>query len=265
MSGDLEHGDLDAILDHLEACDETDDEDGLRSTLTDALGRFPDSPDLREWEAAIASEEGRFEDALAILDRLLEVHPDRSWSQLERVAVLIDLGRYDDALAAVRALPRFDDPLERAALHAQEGVCLDHLGDAAGADAEYRQAETVAPDDYPMPIRLSETRFEALVAEALDGIPEEFARLLEQVVIRVRDWPGPGDDPSLMGLYVGVARTDRTVVTEDHLDHIVVFKRAHELQAADEGELRDEVRRTVVHEIAHHFGVEHEDMGEEYQ
>jgi len=256
---------LDEVLDRLEACDDADDEDGLRTTLADGLARFPDAPDLREWEAALASEDARFDDALVILDDVLKAHPERSWSQLERVAVLIDLGRYGDGLTAVRALPRFDDPHERAALHAQEGVCLDHLGDAAGADAEYRQAEALAPDDYPMPIRLSGTRFEALVAEALDGIPEEFVAYLEQVVVRVRDWPGPDDDPSLMGLYVGVARPDRTVLTEDHLDHIVVFKRAHELQAVDEDELRDEVRRTVVHEIAHHFGIEHDEMGEEYQ
>jgi predicted Zn-dependent protease with MMP-like domain len=113
-----------------------------------------------------------------------------------------------------------------------------------------------------MPLRLSEARFEALVAEALDDMPQELLAHLAQVVVRVRDWPDDGDDPFLMGLYVGVARPDRTLLTEDHLDHVVVFKRAHELDALDEDELRDEVRRTVVHEIAHHFGIAHEDMGE---
>ena len=233
--------------------------------LADGLARFPDAPDLREWEAALASEDARFEDALVILDDVLKAHPERSWSQLERVAVLIDLGRYGDALTAVRALPRFDDPHERAALHAQEGVCLDHLGDqpaptpSTGRPKPSHPTTTRCRSAFPRPASKPSWPKRSTTSR------RSSSRYLEQVVVRVRDWPGPDDDPSLMGLYVGVARPDRTVLTEDHLDHIVVFKRAHELQAADEDELRDEVRRTVVHEIAHHFGIEHEDMGEEYQ
>ena len=254
--------DLDDVLDHLDALDEGGDEDALRAALAEALPRFPDAPDLREWEASLAADDGRFEESLAILDAVLASHPDRSWARHERAALLMELGRFADGLAALRALPRPRDAVERAALHFDQGVCLDRLGDVAAADAELRRAARLAPDDYPMPLRLSEERFEALVAEALDDMPQELLAHLEQVVVRVRDWPDDGDDPFLMGLYVGVARPDRTVLTEDHLDHVVVFKRAHELDALDEDELRDEVRRTVVHEIAHHFGIAHEDMGE---
>jgi predicted Zn-dependent protease with MMP-like domain len=252
---------LDDVLDHLEELDEADETDALRATLAEALTRFPDAPELREWEASLAAEDERFDDALAILDGVLASHPDRRWARHERAAVLMELGRFGDALAALRALPRPDDAIEGAALHFDQGVCLDHLGDAASADAEFERAARRAPEHYPMPLRLSQARFEAIVADALDDIPEEFLPYLDQVVVRVREWPGASDDPSLMGLYVGVARPDRTVLTEDHLDHVVVFKRAHELQAIDEDELREEVRRTVVHEIAHHFGIEHEDMG----
>jgi predicted Zn-dependent protease with MMP-like domain len=258
---------LDEILDRLETLDEDGDDERLREELERALARFPDAPELREWEAALAADEERYEDALAILDAVLAAHPRRTWARRERAAVLIDLGRFDDALAALRAVPAGDrrafDRAERASIHYDLGLCLDRLGQPAEADAEFRQASRLAPADFPLPLRLSEERFAALVAEALDSIPEEFAPYVAQVVVRVRDWPAPDDeDPFLLGMYVGVARPERTLATEDHLDHVLVFKRPHELRCAGEDALRDEVRRTVVHEIAHHFGIAHDDMGE---
>ncbi len=254
---------VDDVLDRLEALDDAGDDETLRAELTHALADFPDAPELREWEASVAAGEERFEEALALLDGLLVSHPDRAWARGERAALLLDLGRFEEALAALRALPPEDDPVERAGIHHDLGLCLDRLGQAAAADAEFRCAVRLAPDDFAAPLRLPEQRFEALVAEALDDIPEQFARYLGQVVVRVRDYPASEDgDPFLLGLYLGVARPERTLATEDHLDHIVVFKRPHELRSADEAELRHEVRGTVIHEIAHHFGVAHEDMGE---
>jgi predicted Zn-dependent protease with MMP-like domain len=254
---------LDDVLERLETLDEAGDEDGLRAALRDALARFPGTPELREWEASVAAAGERYADALAILDELVVSHPDRSWARRERAAVLLDLGRFTDALAALRSLPPDDDPVEQAGLHHDVGLCLDRLGQPVEADAEFRCAARLAPDDFTMPLRLPDDRFEALVGEALDDVPEEFARHLAQVVVRVRGYPAPEDgDPFLLGLYVGVARPDRTVASEEHLDHIVIFKRSHEVRWADEDELREEVRRTVIHEIAHHFGVAHEDMGD---
>jgi predicted Zn-dependent protease with MMP-like domain len=254
---------LDDVLDRLEALDDAGDGEALREALSQALAHFPDAPELREWEASIAAGEERFDDALAILDGILAAHPDRAWARGERAAVLVDLGRFEEALPALRALPLPDDPVERAGIHHDLGLCLDRLGQAAAAEEEFRRAARLAPDDFAVPLRLSEHRFDALVAEALDDIPEEFARYLDQVVIRVREYPAPEDgDPFLLGLYLGVARPERTIATADHLDHIVVFKRPHELRCADQAELRRGVRRTVIHEIAHHFGVAHEDMGE---
>ena len=253
---------LDDVLDRLETLDERGAEEALRAALGDALARFPDAPELREWAASLAIDDERDEEALAILDALLASHPDRPWARRERAGVLIELGRFAEALADLRRVPRPRERGERAAVHYDLGLCLDRLGDAPAADAEFRRAARLAPDDFPMPLRLAAARFEALVSEALDSIPEEFLPYLGQVVVRVRDHPAATDDPFLLGLYVGIARSERTLATEDHLDHVVVFKRAHELRAADEDELREEVRRTVVHEIAHHFGIAHDDMGD---
>ena len=255
---------LDDVLDRLETLDEAADVEALHAALAQALDHFPDAPELREWEASIAVAEARFADALAILDALVAAHPRRTWARRERAAVLLDLGRFEAAAAALRSLGPERDRTARASIHHDLGLCLDRLGRPDEADMEFGRAARLAPDDCPMPLRLSEARFEALVAEALDDIPAEFTRYLDQVVVRVRDYPGPddGDDPFLLGLYVGVSRPERTLATEDHVDHILIFKRSHEVHGGDQRALRDDVRRTLVHEIAHHFGIAHEDMGE---
>jgi predicted Zn-dependent protease with MMP-like domain len=95
-------------------------------------------------------------------------------------------------------------------------------------------------------------RFEALVAEALDGIPEELARHLDNVVIVVSDEP-PG---RLYGLYEGIPLTRRANYGGLAMpDRITIFRRTILRRAADEAAVVEQVRRTVIHEVAHHFGI----------
>ena len=98
--------------------------------------------------------------------------------------------------------------------------------------------------------------FERLVAEALDGLPVDLADLMDNVVVLTAD---RGDPPDLLGLYDGVPLTQR----EDYgglvmPDRIFVF-RGPLLDFCDTLEqLEREVRITVVHEVAHHFGIDEE-------
>jgi predicted Zn-dependent protease with MMP-like domain len=108
-----------------------------------------------------------------------------------------------------------------------------------------------------MPIDMEPERFDALVDQALDGIPDELARLVRNVVVLVEDEP-PEDEPDdLLGLYDGVALTERDGTLLPQLpDRIFVF-RGPLLDLCDsEVQLVEEVRITVVHEIAHHFGID---------
>ena len=100
--------------------------------------------------------------------------------------------------------------------------------------------------------------FDALVDRALDGIPDELARLVSNVVVLVEDEP-PADEPDLLGLYEGVALTERWGDPGMELpDRILVF-RGPLLDMCDTvEELEEEVRITVVHEVAHHFGIDDE-------
>ena len=97
--------------------------------------------------------------------------------------------------------------------------------------------------------------FEELVDRALDGIPDEIAARVQNLVVLVEDDPPP-DDPDLLGLYDGVALTERTANHALELpDRVFVYRNPLLEMCTSIEELVDEVRITVVHEIAHHFGI----------
>jgi predicted Zn-dependent protease with MMP-like domain len=107
-----------------------------------------------------------------------------------------------------------------------------------------------------MPVDIAPAAFDALVDRALDEIPDEIAALVRNVVVLVEDEP-PEDDPDLLGLYDGVALTERWGDPTLQLpDRIFIF-RGPLLDLCDsEEQLVEEVRITVVHEVAHHFGID---------
>ena len=99
-------------------------------------------------------------------------------------------------------------------------------------------------------------RFEELVADALDGVPPELTALMDNVAVFVEPEP-PNDDPDLLGWYDGTPLTERDWSYAGALpDRIVIFRGPLLRMCATRDELVDEVRITVVHEIAHHFGID---------
>ncbi len=107
-----------------------------------------------------------------------------------------------------------------------------------------------------MPVRLGRERFEELVADALDAIPGQLLDLLDNVVIQVEDDPPP-EDPDLLGVYEGHALNTRGWDYGGVLpDRIVIYRNPILRMCDDERDVADEVTVTVVHEIAHHFGID---------
>ena len=105
-------------------------------------------------------------------------------------------------------------------------------------------------------ITMSRERFEELVSDALDRVPPELAELMTNVVVLVEDDPPP-DDPDLLGLYDGTPLTERDSTYAGVLpDRILIFRNPTLDMCESEEEVVEEVHITVVHEIAHHFGVD---------
>jgi predicted Zn-dependent protease with MMP-like domain len=104
-------------------------------------------------------------------------------------------------------------------------------------------------------LRVSPERFEELVAEALDGLPAWIRERLDNVDVLVEPRP-PSDMPGLLGLYEGVPLTSRGRGYWGHLpDRILLFRSTLSIGVRSEVELRERIRHTVVHEIAHFFGI----------
>jgi predicted Zn-dependent protease with MMP-like domain len=107
-----------------------------------------------------------------------------------------------------------------------------------------------------VPIGLDPDRFDELVADALDSVPEQLLGALDNVVVLVAAEP-PADEPDLLGLYEGYALTDRGWDYSMALpDRITIFRGPILRLCQTPAEVVHEVRVTVVHELAHHFGID---------
>jgi predicted Zn-dependent protease with MMP-like domain len=107
-----------------------------------------------------------------------------------------------------------------------------------------------------MPVEMNRDRFSELVSDALDEVPEELLRLMDNVVVLVEDDP-EDDEPELLGLYEGHALTDRGWDYGGVLpDRITIFRNPTLRICDTEDDVVEEVATTVVHEIAHHFGID---------
>ena len=103
-------------------------------------------------------------------------------------------------------------------------------------------------------ISLDRHRFEELVGDALDSLPPDLGRAMENVAVTVED-----HDPQwhLLGLYEGVPLTKRGPLSYGGAmpDHITLFQDTISQLCSTEEEVKEQVRRTVIHEVAHHFGI----------
>ena len=105
-------------------------------------------------------------------------------------------------------------------------------------------------------MEIEESEFEELVAQALDGVPRELTALMDNVVVLIEAEPPPAE-AGILGLYDGVPLTERdSNYTFLAPDRIFVYRGPLTRLCETSEELVDEVRITVVHEIAHHFGID---------
>ena len=118
-------------------------------------------------------------------------------------------------------------------------------------------------------MRFSRQEFEALVTEAVSGLPDEVLGWLDNVALVVGERPtgeqlrraGLHHGDLLFGLYVGVPKTRRGFTYGETVpDKIVIFQQPIERVCQTPAQVRDRVRKTVLHEIGHHFGMDEEQL-----
>jgi len=119
-----------------------------------------------------------------------------------------------------------------------------------------------------MAYRIGKAQFSSLVERALSQLPAEFASALEEVPVEIRDRPTPeqrrtvglGERGLLLGMYHGSPLTRRSVEAPPMPAVIYIFQRDIELASNSASDLAEQVRKTVLHEIGHHFGLDEEDL-----
>ena len=120
-------------------------------------------------------------------------------------------------------------------------------------------------------MKLSRKKFEEIVAEALDELPEEIGEALSNIYVVVEQWPSEEtiremnmrSRHELLALYEGIPLTERNTDYGAVLpDKITIFQGPIQAMCSSLPELIDEIRIAVVHEVAHHFGIEDERLNE---
>lgn len=123
---------------------------------------------------------------------------------------------------------------------------------------------------------MDRARFIQVASEAIDSLPREFRLRLRNVAVLVEDYPpgqasqgrsgrprklAPRNERLLMGVYVGVPLTRRSIFdVPSGPDHIVLYQKNIEAVCHNEPEVREQVRRTVIHEVGHYFGLSEEQL-----
>ena len=120
-------------------------------------------------------------------------------------------------------------------------------------------------------IRMSRAEFERVVESALDELPEVFAQRLENVAVVVEDEPDPDDlaemgldseedGDELFGLYSGVPLIDRGASYSGLPDRVLIYRNPILRACRSRREVVSEIKKTVIHEIGHHFGLDEDEM-----
>jgi predicted Zn-dependent protease with MMP-like domain len=107
---------------------------------------------------------------------------------------------------------------------------------------------------------MSRREFEQVVDRVLDQLPDWVLEKIDNLVVVVEERPSPDQDPTgntLLGLYEGVSLPERSADYWGALpDQITIFRQPHLALGLDRAELEEQIRRTVLHEIAHHLGID---------
>ena len=109
---------------------------------------------------------------------------------------------------------------------------------------------------------MEQSKFEELVAQAIEDLPQAFREKLENVAIIVEDSP-PRETKTgglLLGLFHGIPRTEKSVFTSSPPDRIFLYQRNIEAICRTEADVRRQVRATLLHEVGHYFGLNEDEL-----
>lgn len=214
-----------------------------------------------------ALEEGDPERALSCFDEALREDPEHWGAALGRVEALHALWRTEEALQAIEAERptegEEDDP-DRADLEAR-------IQEAAGrfeeADRLFAEAHRLAPSEYPLPVRTSESDFKDILDDVLESLPPVIRETVLTVPVLVQPKPtaeiadrAPHISPDVLGLFVGSSVGDQVSAPSGYPDVVLLFQRNLERAGRTRREVAREIKITLLHEYGHYLGFDEEEL-----
>ena len=206
---------------------------------------------------------GDFPEALRALARVLRIDPEHGEAQLERGLALFEQGTFGEAGRAFEHLAH-EFPQEPWSFH-----YLGLLAERRGENPEpwFVKARALDPEEFPAPTRLSTAQFDAAVADAIDKLPDHAKPHLSNAIISVEPLPTDSDvaeglSPTLLGVFRGTPIDERLHTEAGHHQtvRITLFQKNLERFARSVGDLQEEIRITVLHEVGHLLGLDEDEL-----
>jgi predicted Zn-dependent protease with MMP-like domain len=249
----------------LEQADDAMDEDDPRAALRiadgvlkDAEKESPEAVSAMVVRAEALRAMARYKEASKAAAQASELDPEDGPTWFERAAAAYRMARFEDAAAWLE---------EAVALEPDDALAWNALGRARiwldqkdAAKEAFRRAAEIDPEHFVVPLRIASFEFDRIARDVWKTIPTQFKDRMENTIVAVEELPDEedvedGTDPDLLGLYSG-----STILGDDFPERILLYQRNHENVCATLGELVEEIRRTILHEVGHHFGMDHDEL-----
>lgn len=242
-------------------------EDALRLARA-ALVDEPDDPVVRFLGGLACLDLDRAGEAVVELKHAVRLDPDDAEFRTQLGYALFRACRFDEAREETSRALELDDGAPDA--HHTAGLLAERAGEFARADLCFERARAIDPVSFPLPARLTDEVFERTLDEARALLARTFRERLDEVTVTVCDLPAdevlfasaPALDPELLGLFVGVALPELSSFSPggELPPQILLFKRNLERTFPEGEALRDEIVRTLHHELGHYLGLDEDEL-----
>jgi Flp pilus assembly protein TadD/predicted Zn-dependent protease with MMP-like domain len=208
--------------------------------------------------AMAANDMGEATLALERAEEAGEILTDDADVACERAVALFELCRFDEARLAFLALR--DDPDHGAHAYQHLGLLLEREGKWAEAEASFRRARELGPDEFPPPVLRSEAEFRDMVARAVKALPEDMQKDLKGVPVTTEEIPQDADlrdgdpplSPTILGLFRGPSLGEPCPTDEKGpCRSVVLYRRNLARAVTTQQELLEQIRVTLLHEVGH--------------
>jgi predicted Zn-dependent protease with MMP-like domain len=209
------------------------------------------------------------DEALPLYDEIRRLCPDDDSLPLRRGLALLHVARLDEARREIESAPVAGENAAEAFWHL--AVLAEFRGEEETAERLFAKAQQIAPDLYPLPVRMGPEAVQRLLSGVIEDLPDEVRAAVANVVIQVEPLPDvallrqsePPISLFVLGLHQGTAWGEQSVFEQPcDLDRILIFQKNIERIASEPAGLHDQLRITLLHEIGHHLGWDEDDLAE---